>query len=107
MSRPLQRWFGFTSPHRRPRHVHPPQHDPHPHPHPGAPMPWGYPGLSHESLVTVLGDETAAHTARLLLDRAPDEMRVIADLLIRLQLDQRAGADQGRRAPGAEDATTS
>jgi glycosyltransferase A (GT-A) superfamily protein (DUF2064 family) len=70
-------------------------------------MPWGYPGLSHESLVTALGDENAAHTARLVLDRAPDEMRVIADLLIRLQLDQRTGADQGRRAPGAEGTTAS
>lgn len=62
-------------------------------------MPWGYPGLSYESLVTVIGDENAAHTARLVLDRAPDEMRVIADLLVRLQIDQRTAADQGERAP--------
>jgi hypothetical protein len=99
MSRTLQRWFGFAPPHLRPRHVNPPQHDSyaHPHPRPELPVSWGYPGLSFDSLVTVLGDEDAAHTARLVLDRAPDEMRVIVDLLVRLQLD-------GRKAGGQEPA---
>ncbi|MGI5225326.1 hypothetical protein [Actinoallomurus iriomotensis] len=62
--------------------------------------PWGYPGPSFDSLVTVLGDEDMAHTARLVLDRAPDEMRVIVDLLVRLQLERwQAG---GHEAPEQE-----
>jgi hypothetical protein len=45
----------------------------------------------------VLGDEDVAYTARLVLDRAPDEMRVIVDLLIRLQLER--GRTDGQEAP--------
>jgi hypothetical protein len=90
MPRPAQHGPGYPPPHEFPHHVHPPQH--YPYPHPGAGAPWGYPGPSFESLVAVLGDEDVAYTARLVLDRAPDEMRVIVDLLIRLQL-QRGQAD--------------
>jgi hypothetical protein len=54
----------------------------------------------------VLGDEDVAYTARLVLDRAPDEMRVIVDLLIRLHLER--GQAGGQEAPErVGDATTS
>jgi hypothetical protein len=88
MPRPSQQGHGYPPPHDFPHHVHPPQYDSHPHPHPRPGVPWGYPGPSFDSLVTVLGDEDMAHTARLVLDRAPDEMRVIVDLLVRLQLER-------------------
>jgi hypothetical protein len=102
MSRPSQQGPGFTPPHEFPRHEHPLQR----HAHPGAAVPWGYPGPSFDSLVAVLGDEDVAYTARLVLDRAPDEMRVIVDLLIRLQLER--GRTAGRGAPEqAGDAATS
>ncbi|WP_345469783.1 hypothetical protein [Actinoallomurus oryzae] len=41
-----------------------------------------------------------AHTARLVLDRAPDEMRVIVDLLVRLQLERWQA--NGHEAPKQE-----
>lgn len=97
MRRPSQQGPGYPPPpHEFPHHVHPPQHYPYP-PHPGAAAPWGYPGPSFDSLVAVLGDEDAAYTARLVLDRAPDEMRVIVDLLVRLQLER--GQTDGQEAP--------
>jgi hypothetical protein len=93
MARPLQQGHGFTSPHEFSRHVSPPQRPPRP----GAAAPWGYPGPSFESLVAVLGDEDVAYTARLVLDRAPAEMRVIVDLIVRLQLEH--GQSDGQEAP--------
>jgi hypothetical protein len=90
MSRPSQQGHGLTSPHEFPCHLHT-------QPRPGAVAPWGYPGPSFDSLVAVLGDGDAAHTARLVLDRAPDEMRVIVDLLVRLQVER--GQTDGQAAP--------
>jgi hypothetical protein len=102
MSRPLQQGHGFTPPHEFPRHVLPPLRNSHP----GAAASWGYPGPSFDSLVAVLGDEDVAYTARLVLDRAPDEMRVIVDLLIRLHIER--GQAGGQEAPErVDDAATS
>jgi hypothetical protein len=86
MSRPSNQEPGFPPPHDPANHPHPPQHDPRLQPGPGAT--WGYPAPSFSSLVAALGDEDIAYTARLALERSPDEMRVIVDLLIRLMLDR-------------------
>jgi hypothetical protein len=103
MPRPSQPGPAFP-PHEHPHQFHPAQ--PHPYPHPGAPMPWGYPGPSFDSLVAVLGDENAANTARLVLDRAPDEMRVIVDLLVRMRLEccQSGGHEDPQQARPPDDA---
>jgi hypothetical protein len=72
-------------------------------------VPWGYPGPSFESLAAVLGDEDMAYTARLVLERAPDEMRVIVDLLVRLQLErwQTDGQDAPKQARPPDNAAMS
>lgn len=95
MPRPAQQGPGYPPPHDFSHNPLPPHH--HPHPQPGAAVPWGYPGPSQDSLVAVLGDENAAYTAGLVLERAPDEMRVIVDLLIRLQLGRRTDGQEGPR----------
>jgi hypothetical protein len=109
MPRPSQQGPDYPPPHEFPRHVHPPHHDPYAHPRPGLAGAWGYPGPSFDSLVTVLGDEDAAHTARLVLDRAPDEMRVIVDLLVRLQLErwQANGQESPKQGRPPDDAAMS
>jgi hypothetical protein len=84
MSRPPHLGPGFPPPHE-PAH-HPPQHDPHTQRPPAAPR--GYPSPSFSSLVAILGDEEAAYAAGVALERAPDEMRVIVDLLTRLMLER-------------------
>jgi hypothetical protein len=69
-------------------------------------VPWGYRGPSFDSLVAVLGDEDVAYTARLVLERAPDEMRVIVDLLVRLQL-ERSQTEGHEASTQPDDAATS
>lgn len=95
MSRPMH-GLGFTSPQELSRHVHAAQSRPFSQPETAPP--WGCPGPSVDSLLALMGDGDLAHMARLVLDRAPDEMRVIVDLIVRIQSERRP--ETGHRDPG-------